>query len=72
MRERTQDVPVDPAPFHGAGLRDIRLPGGARNALDAVLWELEALQAGSSVRRLVGATYRDGMIALPESFRGGR
>jgi L-alanine-DL-glutamate epimerase-like enolase superfamily enzyme len=37
-------------------LREILPPGGARAAVDAALWELEALRAGTTVRRLAGLT----------------
>jgi len=35
-------------------LRDILPPGGARAAVDAALWELEAVRAGTSAWRLAG------------------
>lgn len=35
-------------------LRAILPPGGARNAVDAALWELEAIRAGTSVAALAG------------------
>ena len=38
-----------------AALQDLLPPGGARNALDCALWELEARQTGSPVWRLAGA-----------------
>ena len=41
----------------GAGREEIRRimpPGGARNAIDCALWELEAAQAGQPVWRLAG------------------
>jgi hypothetical protein len=81
MRERTLDVPVDPAPFK----EPLRIAGRIFEGMPAVRVTISAgglggrgeagglfHRAGSSVRRLVGAIYRDGMIALPESFRGGR
>lgn len=37
-------------------LRDILPPGGARAAVDAALWELEALRAGKPAWRLAGLT----------------
>ncbi len=37
-----------------AQLQQLLPPGGARNALDCALWELEAREAGSSVWRLAG------------------
>ncbi|MFA6117316.1 MAG: dipeptide epimerase [Sphingomonas sp.] len=36
------------------GLRDLLPPGGARNALDCALWELESLGAGVPVWQLAG------------------
>lgn len=36
------------------GLRDLLPPGGARNALDCALWELESLRAGVPVWKLAG------------------
>jgi L-alanine-DL-glutamate epimerase-like enolase superfamily enzyme len=36
------------------GLRDLLPPGGARNALDCALWELESLRAGIPVWQLAG------------------
>ena len=38
-----------------AALQDLLPPGGARNALDCALWELEARQTGTPVWRLAGA-----------------
>jgi L-alanine-DL-glutamate epimerase-like enolase superfamily enzyme len=35
-------------------LREILPPGGARNAVDAALWELEAVRAGTTAWRLAG------------------
>ena len=37
-------------------LREILPPGGARAAVDAALWELEALRAGTTAWRLAGLT----------------
>jgi len=37
-----------------AALRDLLPPGGARNALDCALWELESLRAGVPVWKLAG------------------
>lgn len=36
------------------GLRDLLSPGGARNALDCALWELESLRSGVPVWQLAG------------------
>jgi len=38
-----------------AGLRDLLPPGGARNAVDCAMWELESLRAGVPVWKLAGA-----------------
>jgi len=35
-------------------LRELMLPGGARNAIDCALWELESLRAGMPVWQLAG------------------
>lgn len=40
--------------FDRAELQFLLPPGGARNALDCALWELEAARAGCSVSRLAG------------------
>jgi len=37
-----------------AALRELLPAGGARNAVDCALWELESMQAGMSVERLAG------------------
>ena len=39
-----------------AALRELMPPGGARNAVDCALWELEARQAGQAVWQLAGLT----------------
>ena len=46
-------------------LRDLLPPGGARNALDCALWELEAKRAGEPVWRLAGL---DSAIPLTTTF----
>ena len=43
-----------PADVTRAGLYDLLPAGAARNAVDCALWDLEAKQAGKSVRELAG------------------
>ncbi len=56
-------------------LKDLLPPGGARNALDAALWDLEAKQSGKSVWELSGVEPRRlqtvftiGLEATPEEM----
>lgn len=51
-----------------AALRTLLPPGGARNALDAALWELEAQRSGEPVWRLAGL---DGVRPLLTTFTVG-
>ena len=51
-----------------ASLRALLPPGGARNALDAALWELEAQRSGAPVWRLAGL---DGVRPLLTTFTVG-
>lgn len=51
-----------------ASLRDVLPPGGARNALDCALWELEAQRAGAPVWQLAGL---DGIHPLLTTFTVG-
>lgn len=46
--------PVIEAGITRLGLRDLLPPGGARNAVDCALWELEARQANTPVTALAG------------------
>jgi L-alanine-DL-glutamate epimerase-like enolase superfamily enzyme len=69
-----------------AELRRLMPPGGARNAIDAALWELEARRAGQPVWRLIGrapprplvTTFTIGadtperVLAALRSYRGAR
>lgn len=41
-----------------AELQDMLPPGGARNALDTALWDLEAKQSGTPAWKLAGVTHR--------------
>lgn len=51
-----------------AALRELLPPGGARNALDCALWELEAQRAGMPVWRLAGL---EGVRSLLTTFTVG-
>ncbi|WP_066816885.1 dipeptide epimerase [Sphingomonas mali] len=44
------------------GLRDLLPPGGARNALDCALWELESLRTGVPVWKLAGVRRPEPMV----------
>ena len=53
LREARADIEAGPTRQE---LRRILPPGGARAAVDAALWELEALRAGTTAWRLAGLT----------------
>jgi L-Ala-D/L-Glu epimerase len=55
LLERIEAVrPAIEAGVTRAALRALMAPGGARNAVDCALWELEARQAGQAVWQLAG------------------
>lgn len=45
-----------------AALRDLLPPGGARNAIDAALWELEARRTGRAVWQIAGLARPQGRV----------
>ena len=53
LREARTEIEAGPT---RQALRQILPPGGARAAVDAALWELEALRAGTTAWRLAGLT----------------
>lgn len=53
-RELERCRPQIEAGIDRQALRDLMPPGGARNALDCALWELESLRAGTPVWQLAG------------------
>ena len=54
---RDEVLSVAPALEHGAGRKELRKllpPGGARNAIDCALWDLEAKLSGRTIWQLTG------------------
>ena len=56
MAAQLQDFTGSPQDFSRLELLNLLPPGGARNALDCALWELEAQQVGQAVWQLAGLT----------------